>query len=65
MQSYKFKVTDNVFFNMFETNSHYDAMAHLEERAMDSNLVVTIKDMSTRTSKSYKWNSKEQCLTKY
>ena len=51
-----YRVTDNIFYNAFETSSSYDAIQHAEERCKESNLVVTLTCISSGTSSKYRWS---------
>jgi len=54
--TYTFRITDNIFFNMFETNSKYDAMQQLENRIRESKMVATFLNKDTGDIQKYKWD---------
>lgn len=65
MRRYTYRVTDNNFYNAFETTSHYDAMAEVTERLEGSKMVVTLLDKFTGIKKSYRWDAINNVIAKY
>ena len=65
MKTYTYRVTDNNFYNAFETTSHYDAMAEVTERLEGSKMVVTLLDKTTGIKKAYRWDANNNVVANY